>query len=102
MYTGVDQEPNGVFGNEIKDDDTQEKIREQDRVIAEITPKIQGIVDIIDNETQRVNSISELGDLTVVAPEELKVRMLAVKEYVSYLGDLKTKFVIALSEAKKK
>ena len=100
LYTGVDGIQDGMFGNEKLDESTQAKLDEQKRQLAELTPKLQDIVDMIDREkaivityiTDMVDSNNTNVDVTA----ELK----AAGRYRKYLDELKTKFKLALQETK--
>ena len=51
LYTGIDGEPKtGQFGNEVIDRETAEKIHDQTVLIKELAPKLQNILDLLENE----------------------------------------------------
>ena len=104
LYTGVDNEANGQFDNEIKNEETEQKIQDQTRLIKELTPKLQELLDIIDTEIKGVNTTTDLVlslQLKDITPEIMTIEVLARASYVNYLGGLKTKFTLALQETKK-
>lgn len=101
MYTGVDQEPKGSFGNEIKDEEVEQKIQDQERLIKELTPKLQDLLDIIDAEIASVMSIDRFLTASKDPESDIRSELQAAALYKSYLGNLKTKFVLALNEVKK-
>lgn len=103
LYTGVDGDPTGgVFGNETKDEAVEAKIQDQDRLIKELTPKIQELLDIVDAEITSVMSIDRFITATTQSESVIQAELQAAALYKSYLGNLKTKFVLALNEAKGK
>jgi len=100
LYTGVDQEP-GLFENEIKDEGVKQKIQDQERLIKELTPKLQELLNIIDAEIRSVTSIDRFLTATTQSNENIRAELQAAALYKSYLDNLKTKFTLALNEAKK-
>lgn len=100
LYTGVDGVQDGVFGNEKLDESTQAKLDEQKRQLAELTPKLQDIVDMIDREKAIVIdfivNVVDSGSKDIDVTNELK----AAGRYRKYLDELKTKFKLALQETK--
>lgn len=99
LYTGVDQ--SGVFGNETTEKSTKEVIDEQKRQLAEITPKIQDIIDMLDREKATViDFITSYVDATSDSEADIKVELKAAGRYRSYLDELKTKFTLVLQETK--
>lgn len=101
-YTGIDNDPNeGSFGNEIKDEEVEKKIQEQERLLKELTPKLQELLDIIDAEIKQVMSIDRF--LTASKDPEVDIRseLQAAALYKQYLGQLKTNFTLKLNETKK-
>jgi uncharacterized protein YjcR len=102
MYTGVDQEPSGMFDNEPKDDATVQLIQEQERLVKELTPKLQDLLEIIDNEIASVMSIDRFVTAATQSKEMIQAELQAAALYKGYLDTLKTKFVLALNEVKKK
>lgn len=103
LYTGVDGIDDGIFGNEKLEESTKAKLDEQKKQIAELTPKLQEIVDMIDNEREiTLNFIADYVDATNDSEETVKAEMKAAGRYRKYLSDLKTKFALALNETKGK
>jgi hypothetical protein len=99
LYTGVDG--TGMFGNEEKDEVTQRKLDEQKKQIAELTPKLQDIIDMIDNERAiTLQYIADYVDATKDTEDTVKAELKAAGRYRSYLDELKTKFGLALQEVK--
>lgn len=102
LYTGVDNEPNqGAFGNEIKDEKVAQKIQDQERLIKELTPKIQELLNIIDSEIDSVMSIKRFTSAAKDPEIDIRSELQAAALYEKYLGQLKTKFTLALQETKK-
>jgi hypothetical protein len=102
LYTGVDGVDDGVFGNEAKDEVTEKKIQDQDRLIKELTPKLQELLDIIDGEVASVMSIDRFMTATTQSEADIRSELQAAALYKNYLGNLKTKFTLALNETKGK
>lgn len=98
--TGLDEVP-GMFENEVVAESVEEKIRDQKRQIAELTPKLQDLLDLIDSEIKAVDSVSDFEDITKMPDIDIKAELQARAKYKKYLGTLKTKFTLALQEAKK-
>lgn len=101
LYTGIDQEPTGQFQNEIVDKDVKAQIQEQERQIKELTPKIEDLLKVIDAEIDQVMSIDRFATATTQPEDNVRAELQAAALYKNYLGTLKTKFVLALREAKK-
>lgn len=103
LYTGVDGEPvSGIFGNETVDESTKKLIDEQKKLVAELTPKLQSLVDMIDSEMSlAVTFIADYIDNTKDNDELLRGELKAAARYRAYLSTLKSKFVLALNETKK-
>lgn len=103
LYTGVDDVQDGVFGNEKHDEATQRLLDEQKKQLAEITPKLQNIIDMIDSERQiTLEFITGYVDSTKDDSDNFKAELKAAGRYRKYLDELKTKFALALNEAKGK
>lgn len=102
LYTGVDGVDDGVFGNEAVSDSVKEKIQDQDRLIKELTPKLQDLLNIIDAEIATVMSIDRFITATAQKDDDIRAELRAAAIYKNYLGSLKTKFTLALNEAKGK
>lgn len=101
MYTGVDGIQDGVFGNQKLEETTQRKIDEQKRLVAELTPKLQDIVDMIDAERAvAIQFVTDYVDNNSDADDILRGELKAAARYRKYLDELKTKFVLALNETK--
>lgn len=101
LYTGVDDIKDGVFGNEVIEESTKKILDEQKKQIAELTPKLQDIVDMLDGEIKSVMSIDRFTSAAAMNSEDLRAEIQASALYKSYLDNLKTKFALALGEVKK-
>lgn len=102
MYTGVDGELNGVFGNEQVEESTKKLLDEQKKQIAELTPKLQDIITMLDAERDMVlDFISGYVDATTDPDDLFRAELKAAGRYRKYLDTLKTKFALALNEVKK-
>jgi len=102
LYTGVDGEPDGIFGNEEINQETDKILQEQRQLMGELTPKLQSIVDMIDSEISvTMDFISEYVDNTKDDNELFRGELKAAARYKKYLSVLKTKFALALNEANK-
>lgn len=100
LYTGVDNE--GVFGNEAKDEKTEQFMAEQRKQLAEITPKLQLILDMIESERElALGYIADYTDNTKDDSDIYRAEVKATARYRKYLEELKTKFTLALREAKR-
>lgn len=99
LYTGVDQDP-GMFQNEIKDEAVSEKIQEQERLIKELTPKLQDLLNIIDAEIKAVDTISDFMNATDKPEADIRSELKSRALYKAYLSTLKTKFTLAMNEVK--
>jgi len=99
LYTGVDN--SGVFGNEVIEESTKEKIDEQKRQLAELTPKLRDIIDMLDREIKLVMSIDRFDIATTQPEKDIRAELQAAALYKGYLDNLKTKFRLALEEVKK-
>lgn len=102
MYTGVDSETiGGVFGNEIKNPEIEKIEQEQERLIKELTPKLKDILKMIENERKDVlEAIAEFTDNSLESEEVNTSEVKAAARYRKYLSLLKTKFALALGEAR--
>ena len=99
LYTGVDGEPNGVFGNEEVDKDTEKLLQEQKQLVSELTPKLQKLIDMIDSERETVITfITDYVDNCQDTDVVLRGKIIGAAEYRRYLDVLKTKFTLALNE----
>lgn len=102
LYTGVDGASEGVFGNEVVEESTKQLLDEQKKQLAELTPKLQDIVTMLDAERDMVlDFISGYVDATSDSDDLFRAELKAAGRYRKYLDDLKTKFALALNEAKK-
>lgn len=102
LYTGVDGETNGVFGNEELEETTKKALDEQKKQIAELTPKLQDIVNMIDAEINSVMGIDRFIVATTQKESDIRAELQAAALYKKYLEALKTKFALALNEVKGK
>jgi hypothetical protein len=101
LYTGVDGVKDGVFGNEELEETTKLKLEEQKRQIAELTPKLQDIIDMLDHEIKLVMSIDRFTTATTKPESDIRSEIQASALYKVYLDNLKTKFALALNEVTK-
>ncbi len=102
MYTGVDGVNDGVFGNERLEESTKELLDEQKRQLTELTPKLQDIVTMLEAEKDMIlDYISGYVDTTKDGDDLFRAELKAAGMYRKYLDTLKTKFALALNEAKK-
>jgi len=102
MYTGVDGVTDGVFGNEKLEDTTKELLDEQKRQMAELTPKLQDIVTMLQAEQDMIlDFIAGYVDGNKDDDENFRAELKAAGRYRKYLGELKTKFALALNEVNK-
>lgn len=99
MYSGVDGD--GIFGNETVEDSTKQLIDEQKRQMAELTPRLQDIVDMLDNEIKSVMSIDRFTTATTQPEADIRAELQAAGLYKAYLDTLKTKFALVLNEVKR-
>lgn len=100
MYTGVDGA--GMFGNEELEASTKQALDDQKHLLAELTPKLQAIVDMIDSERAIViEFIAGYVDSTKDDDDLFRAELKAAGRYRVYLDNLKTKFALALRETKK-
>jgi hypothetical protein len=101
LYTGVDELPTGVFGNEVKDEQTDRMLKDQEIKIKELTPQLTGLIEMIDEEIKLVMSIDRFATATSQLEGDIRAELQASALYKKYLDNLKTKFSIALEELKK-
>lgn len=103
LYTGLDGEPNtGMFGNEVVEEVTAEKIREQEAMLKELTPQLEGIIKMIDGEMDlAIKFIADYVDNNKDDDPLFRSELKAAARYRTYLGELKSKFTLHLNEAKK-
>lgn len=103
LYTGVDGETDGVFGNEVQDDKVKQVVQDQKRLLKELTPQLQDIIDMIEGERQlALDFISKYVDATKDEDSLFRAELKAAGRYRTYLETLKTKFELALNETKGK
>jgi hypothetical protein len=100
IYTGVDGD--GIFGNQIPEESTKQLVDEQKRQIAELTPKLQNIIDMLDGEIKTVMSIDRFTTATTQSESDIRAELQASALYKAYLENLKTKFTLALRETRKR
>jgi hypothetical protein len=98
LYTGVD----GVFGNETKNEEVEEQKREQKDMIAKLLPKLEDLLALIDAEITQATSIDRFLVATDKPEVDIRAELQATALYKKYLEGLKTKFVLAMREAKGK
>jgi hypothetical protein len=103
LYTGVDGVSDGIFGNEKLDKETKIKLDEQKKQIAELTPKIQSVIDMIDSEREiTLKFITDYVDNTKDNDDNFRAELKAAGRYRKYLDDLKTKFTLDMNQVKGK
>lgn len=103
LYTGVDGEIDGMFGNETTEDSVKELVQAQQHQLRELTPQLEGIITMLDNERATVlEFIAGYVDNTKDLDENYRAELKAAGRYRTYLGTLKTKFELALNETKGK
>jgi hypothetical protein len=101
-YTGIDEPINGMFDNEVVDKVTQNKLDDEKRKLAELTPQLQDIVDMITREQQiMVDFVIGYIDNTSESEENVKAELKAAGRYRKYLDELKTKFSLMLQETRR-
>ena len=102
LYTGVDNEPNGVFGNEKISEETEKVLQEQKALIGELTPKLQSLIEAIEVERSlAIEFITDYVDNNKDNDEIIRGELKAAARYRKYLDGLKTKFTLALQEVNK-
>lgn len=100
MYTGIDQAPD--FTNpDGRDEATKQLIEKQDHQIKELTPQLEGIIELIDAEIAEVMSIKRFTTCTSTPEVDVRSELQASALYEKYLQQLKTKFSLALQEIRK-
>lgn len=102
LHTGVDSEPEGIFGNEVQDEQTKQDIQEQNRQIQQLTPQIEKLLATIDAEIESVMSVERFITATTQPAADIRAELQASALYKKYLEGLKTKFTLDLNETKKK
>lgn len=104
LYTGVDGEPNdGIFGNEEVNKDTEKLLQDQKQLVSELTPKLQTLIEMIDSERDiAIAFITDYVDNCQDNDVVLRGKIIGAGQYRKYLDGLKTKFVLALNETKKR
>lgn len=101
MFTGNDGPDQGQFGNEGHDETTKELLDEERRKIAELTPQLESIIEMLDSELKQVMSIDRFTSAAAMKSEDLRAEVQASALYKQYLDGLKTKFTLMLQETKK-
>ena len=104
IYTGVDIDPseqNGMFDNEIEDEETKRQKAEQKKMAVELLPNAEKVQELLKAEIEKVDKLSDLGDISALPAEEVKILVLAKLAYKKELGDLYTRFDLNIKEAKK-
>lgn len=102
LYTGVDEVKDGVFGNEKLDPQTQQLVEDQKRQLAELTPKLQSIVTMLDNEIAGSQSVKQFTNATSLKEKDIRSELQAIARYCELVEQLKTKFALALGETRSK
>lgn len=105
MYTGndgiVEEEPKGMFDNEIEDEDLKKQKEDQASLIIKMMPNAEKFMDTLKEEIDRVSKISDLGDVSLLPAEEVKVLVLAKIAYKNLLEGQYTQVKLSFEEAKK-
>ena len=101
MYTGVDNIEDGQFGNVKVDDQTKQLLIDEKKKRAELTPKLEALITEIDSEIKQVESIDRFFAATSQPESDIRAELQAAALYKKYLQGLKTKFTLALAEAKR-
>lgn len=103
MYTGVDGETDGIFGNEKPNEEVERKIQEQQQLVSELTPKLQALLDAVESERKlALEFIAGYVDDTKDDDSLMRGELKAAARYRKYLDGLKTKFTLALQEVRGK
>lgn len=98
IYTGVD----GVFGNSDQEESVKDQVSEQERLIQELTPQLQDIIQMIDNEKAlAIQFIADNVD-SGWTKEDLEYEAKAAGRYRNYLDGLKTQFTLKLNRTQGK
>lgn len=101
LYTGVDGD--GVFGNEHLEEEVKEKITEQERLLTELTPQLEEIIEMIDNEKEtHLKFIAGYVDNSTESDEVVRSKIQASALYRTYLDGLKTQFTLKLNQTRGK
>ncbi len=103
LYTGLDGEVDGgVFGNEKIDEHTDELLKEQKKLMQELTPQLEGIITMLENERADViEGIADFIDNSLSGKDVDNSEIRAAARYRKYIDNLKTKFALQLRETKK-
>ena len=101
LHSGVDNEPKGMFDNEIKDEEVEKKIQDQNNLLKELTPKLEGIISMIDAEIRVLDSVDSFENATEMPVEDIRSELKFRATTKKYLNTLKIKFALALGETKK-
>ena len=103
-YSGVDNDPDerkGAFDNEIEDEEVEKKKQEQDRQTKELTPKLEGIIKMLDSEIQGAYSVKPFVDAISRPEGQVAAELQSIARYVVFIEALKNKFSVVLRETKK-
>lgn len=99
MYTGVDVEPGGMFGNEKLPEDTKQLLEKQDQLLKQLKPELETLIATIDAEKKVIiDFVTDYVDNIKDDDNLLRAELKAAALYRKYLDDLKTKFTLALQE----
>lgn len=102
MYTGVDGEQDGQFGNEVVDENVQKKLDEQKALVKELTPQLEKLLETVEAErASALEAIAEFLSHSLAGKDVDLCEAKAAARYREYLANLKTKFALALRETKK-
>lgn len=101
LYTGVDSDLEGIFGNEALPKETKQVMQEQERKLKELTPKLREIIDMLDEERAlAIQFIADTVDNMKEGDEVLRGELIGAARYRRYLDSLKTKYTLALRETR--
>lgn len=102
MYTGVDNAPNGMFGNESKPENIEQLLQEEQRKVKEIAPQLEQILSMIDEEKKTIiDYITGYVDNSKESDDLYRAELKAAAMYRKYLDGLKTKYTLILNESKR-
>lgn len=102
LYTGVDEDGlEGIFGNEAPEETTKKVLQEQERKLKELTPQLQDIINMIDEERAiAIQFIADTVDNMKDSDDVLRGELIGAARYRRYLDTLKSKYTLALGEAR--
>lgn len=98
MYSGVD----GIFENEAPVESTAQKLKDQEALIAELTPNLKNIIDMLDEEIASVMSVDRFVTATTQPEKDIRAELQASALYKELVGGLKNRFTSILRKTKDK